>query len=154
MPPQTAEAIATWAEHQGSNLHKGQGSRLSNAQRAAILKLARLNKSQVEIAQAIGCNQGTVSRWLSDCEDSTEQASTYLRGSALRMAENIVKRGAARDHIQALNGLGVLQGTESRTLNVIINGVALHGVGQDQTVEGEILSPQLLTEAGESQSDT
>lgn len=89
-------------------VHKGRGSKLTQEQLVAILKLAKLNKTQVEIAQAIGCDQGTVSRWLAQCEDSTEQASTYLRGSALRMAKNIVDKGLARDHIAALKGIGVL----------------------------------------------
>lgn len=89
-------------------VHKGRGSKLTQEQLVAILKLAKLNKTQVEIAQAVGCDQGTVSRWLSQCEDSTEQAGTYLRGSALRMAKNIVDKGLARDHIAALKGIGVL----------------------------------------------
>lgn len=105
-------------------VHKGRGSRLTQEQLVAILKLAKLDKTQVEIAQAIGCDQGTVSRWLAQCEDSTEQAGTYLRGSALRMAQNIVKNGRAADHVAALKGVNVLADSQQSGLTVVVGGNA------------------------------
>jgi hypothetical protein len=107
--PQSAEAIAKWAEGQDTpKLHKGKGSSLTHDQLKAIVAMRGLGKTQVEIAQAIGCDQGTVSRWLHDITDTTDLAGTYLRGKALRMAQNIVKKGRAADHIKALEGINVL----------------------------------------------
>ena len=106
--PTSPEAIAKWAEDKAGRLHKGKGSALTKDQVAAILKLRDLKQTQTEIAQAVGCDQATVSRWLSLLTDSTDVAAAYLRGSALRMAKNVVKNGQARDHIQALKGVGVL----------------------------------------------
>jgi hypothetical protein len=119
------EAIAKWAENT-SRLHKGQGSTLRTEQVATILQLHKLHKTQAEIAQAIGCDQGTVSRWLSRLTDTTELASSYLRGSALRMARNVVQKGQARDHIQALKGVGVLEADRTE-VNLAI-GVSLPGL--------------------------
>jgi hypothetical protein len=146
-----AKAIAKWAEKQTAPAHTPKYQRLTDDARIAILKLHKLGKTQVEIAQALNCDQSSVSRWLSMCQDSTAEANTYLRGSALRMARNIVQRGLARDHIAALNGLEVLANTEGRTLNVIINGLHLHGTGRDSVVEGEVLSPPPSEGAGEGQ---
>ena len=104
-----SQAIAQWATNQDrQKLHKGRGSTLGSEQVAAVLQLHKLGKTQTEIAQTVGCDQGTVSRWLSRLTDTTELAGSYLRGSALRMAKNVVKNGQARDHIQALKGIGVL----------------------------------------------
>jgi hypothetical protein len=94
-------------------LHKGKGSTLRTEQVATILQLHKLKKTQAEIAQAIGCDQATVSRWLTRLTDSTEVAGAYLRGSALQMAKNVVKAGQARDHIAALKGIGVLKEDET-----------------------------------------
>jgi hypothetical protein len=104
-----AQDIVTWAEKQTeSKLHKGKGSKLTIEQVSALTKLRAIGKSQTEIAQAIGCDQGTVSRWLADLTDTSDLAGAYLRGQALRMARNIVRKGLARDHIQALKGISVL----------------------------------------------
>jgi len=129
-------------------VHTPRYKRLTDDQRVAILKLAKLGKLQTEIAQAVGCDQGSVSRWLSQCADTTEHASTYLRGSALRMAQNIVNRGLARDHIQALNGLGVLNQPVTGGVQVTINGLSLSGLGRGETVEAE----EVQTFASEDQA--
>jgi hypothetical protein len=42
------------------------------------------------------------------------------------MAENVVKRGQARDHIQALKGIGVLEQDQTQ-LNIAV-GVSLPGL--------------------------
>ncbi len=117
---QTADAIATWAEKQTQPAHTPKYRRLTDDQRIAILQLDKAGKTQVEIAQAIGCDQGTISRWLSACQDTTAQATTYLRGSALRMARNIVKTGRASDHIKALEGVNVLAASQNVGLTVQI----------------------------------
>jgi hypothetical protein len=88
--------------------HKPAYKRLTDDQRVAILQLAKVGKSQVEIAETLGCDQSTVSRWLQSCQDTTSQATAYLRGQALRMSRNIVEKGRAADHIKALEGISVL----------------------------------------------
>ena len=118
--PNTPEAIATWAEKQATPAHTPKYRRLTDDQRIAILQLAKAGKTQVEIAQAIGCDQGTVSRWLTACQDTTAQASTYLRGQALRMSRNIVRKGRASDHIKALEGINVLAPSQSAGITVQI----------------------------------
>ena len=115
-----SQAIAKWAEDKAKPAHIPKYRRLTDDQRIAILQLAKAGKAQVEIAQAIGCDQGTVSRWLSACQDTTAQASTYLRGSALRMARNIVRKGRASDHIKALEGISVLSPTQGAGITVQI----------------------------------
>jgi orotate phosphoribosyltransferase-like protein len=124
--PASPEAIAKWAEDKAAKLHKGKGSVLTKDQVAAILKLRDLKQTQAEIAQAVGCDQATVSRWLSLLTDSTDLAAAYLRGSALRMAKNVVKNGQARDHIQALKGVGVLE-RDSADIKIAI-GLSLPGL--------------------------
>jgi transposase-like protein len=89
--------------------HKPAYKRLTDDQRIAILHLAKTGKTQMQIAETLGCDQATVSRWLSQCQDSSLEATAYLKGSALRMARNIVERGLARDHVQALKGIKVLE---------------------------------------------
>lgn len=105
--------------------------------------MRHLGKTQTEIAQVVGCNQATVSDWLRDTEDTTDLSRTYLAGQSLRMAKNIVRKGMARDHIQALNGLGVLNQPLTGGVTVNINGLSIHGLGsiQTETVDAEPLSP-------------
>lgn len=83
-------------------------TRLSQTDVGVLLKLHRDGLTQVQIAQRLGCSQKTVSKWLTDLTDSAETAKVYLRGKALQMAENVVKRGMARDHVATLKGIGVL----------------------------------------------
>ena len=101
-------------------LHKGKGSTLRTEQVATLIQLHKLNKTQTEIAQAIGCDQGTVSRWLAKLTDTSDLAGTYLRGSAFQMAKNIVKNGQARDHIAALKGISVLKEDAAAGLTIQI----------------------------------
>jgi hypothetical protein len=99
--PTTANAIAEWAEQQTAPTHRKPTKRLSQAEVGLLLQLHKEGKSQVEIAQLLGVTQGAISRWLQNTTDSTGIAKSYLRGSALRMAQNIVRNGQAKDHVQA-----------------------------------------------------
>ncbi len=108
MGSQTPEAIAKWAEQQASPAHTAKYSRLTRDDLDVLLAMKKAGKTQVEIAQALGCTQGTVSKWITALTDSTDLAKEYLRGKALHMAKNVVKTGQARDHIAALKGVGVL----------------------------------------------
>lgn len=84
-------------------------SRLTQAEVAILFQLREEGFTQSQIAQRLGCNQPTVSKWLATLTDTTSVAKEYLRGSALKMAKNIVAKGQPRDHVAALKGLSVLQ---------------------------------------------
>jgi len=114
-----AQAIATWAEKQGKPANKPKYDRLTRTDLGLLLKYRQQGLTQVEIAQRLGCSQGTVSKWLDDLTDSRDVAKEYLAGQSLRMAKNIVHRGIARDHIQALRGNGVLA-DDSGTQGIVI----------------------------------
>lgn len=109
--------------------HTKKYKRLTDDQRIAILHLSKAGKTQVEIAQALGCDQATVSRWLSQCQDSSLEATAYLKGRALKMARNIVERGLARDHIQALKGINVLEEQQTQGVTVIVGGGGIVNIG-------------------------
>lgn len=146
MANQTPEAIAQWAEQQNhQKLHKGKGSVLRTEQVATLLQLHKLHKTQTEIAQTLGCDQGTVSRWLAKLTDSTELASTYLRGSALRMAKNVVNKGQARDHIAALKGIGVLE-NDSTDIKIAI-GLSLPGLPKESYTKTAAVSVSPVVDA-------
>lgn len=137
--PQTAEAIAVWAEKQTAPAHTPKYTRLDRERVQAILDLHKLGKTQVEIAQTLECDQATVSRWLKTLTDSTDLAGAYLRGKALDMAKNVVRNGQARDHIQALKGVGVLAddaGQHGLTIQIGIKDSDVTFASQLSTVSG------------------
>lgn len=132
----TAEAIARWAEQKATPAHTPAYKRLTQEQLITMLQLRKLGKGQTEIAETLGCDQTSISRALRQFTDTTEHATAYLRGSALRMARNVVQKGQARDHIQALKGVGVLE-QDSTDIRIAI-GLSLPGmptVSVRETVE-------------------
>lgn len=137
--------------------HSPKQKRLTALDIGWMLKAHKEGMSQVDIAQRLGVTQSAICRWLEKTTDSKDVAKSFLAGQALRMAKNIVSKGLARDHVQVLNGLGVLQAQESQGLTLVINGLTLHGTGRDAAVEpaleGEILSPLQLPEQGEGQQN-
>jgi hypothetical protein len=84
-------------------------SRLSRAEEVAILKLRELGKTQVEIAQIVGCNQSSVSRCLDDFEDTRGIASHILRNGAADLAKTVVKTKHAGTALEALRDMEVSQ---------------------------------------------
>lgn len=111
--------------------------RITQDQLRMLLPLRRQGKTQTEIAHILGCDQKTVSRWLADLTDSTEDATAYLRGKALPMAQNIVRKGKPDVQLKALQGLGVAAESESKQgVTVIVGGSAQVQVN---------LSPQVLS---------
>jgi hypothetical protein len=102
--------------------HKPDYTRLTRSDVGVLLKLRADGLTQAEIAQRLGCNQTTVHNWLTDLTDTTDTAKSFLRGQALRMAQNIVKKGRAADHVAALKGLSVLAEESAGGLVVQIGG--------------------------------
>lgn len=130
MAQPTSEQIASWAERKTRKpAHQPAYKRLTDDQRMAILRLHKLDKTQTEIAVALGIDQSTVCRWLNQCQDTTLDASAFLRGQALRMARNIVKKGRAADHIKTLEGINVLQAQENTGVTVIVGGSGQVNIG-------------------------
>jgi len=116
--------------------------RLTASDVGVCLKLRRDGLTQVQIAQRLGCSQKAVSEWLDKCEDSTEASKVYLRGQALRMAQNIVAKGRAADHVKTLEGLEVLSNQEVRGgLTIVVGGSAQVQVNVGTGAAGVTLSP-------------
>lgn len=116
------EQLATWGETKATLTkpasQRRPTRRLTAEDIGSMLRYRADGLSQAAIAQRLGCDQAAVNRWLMKLTDTTDTAKSYLRGSALRMAENIVKKGLPRDHIAALKGLSVLE--EERTAGLVI----------------------------------
>jgi transcriptional regulator with XRE-family HTH domain len=127
MSKQTPQDIAQWAEQKTAPTDSPTYKRLTDSERALIVKLNDDGLTQTEIAQRLNRSQSTISDVLSAFVDTTQIAKRYLAASALRMAENIVEKGQPRDHNVALTGIGVLKGDEKAELKVVI-GMGLPGL--------------------------
>jgi len=110
-------------------VHTPKYKRLTNHDRAYILKAHADGLTQVEIAKRLGCHQSTVSEWLSDVQDSTELATAYLRGQALKMSQDIVKDGRPADKVATLKGLQVLAEQQHSSVTVIVGGSGQVNIG-------------------------
>ena len=122
MDNQATDAIVAWAEKRAAPKNAPDRSRLTQAEIALLFQLHRDGLTQPQIAQRLGCNQPTVSKWLKTLTDTTGVAKEYLRGSALSMAQNIVKNGRAADHVAALKGLSVLHEESHAGVTVVVGG--------------------------------
>ena len=136
---QTAEAAIVAAP-----AHTPKYKRLTNHDRAYILKAHADGLTQVEIAKRLGCHQSTVSEWLSDVQDSTELATAYLRGQALKMSQDIVKDGRPADKVATLKGLQVLAEQHASSITVLVGGSGQVNIGVSPSpppvlVQGETL---------------
>jgi transcriptional regulator with XRE-family HTH domain len=121
-----SQAIATWAEQKAAPADTPAYRRMTDTERRLILELTDQGLTQAQIAQQLGRAQSSISDVLSAFTDTTEIATRFLRAKALHMAENVVVKGQARDHIQALKGIGVLEQDKSE-LNIGIQ-VSLPGM--------------------------
>lgn len=92
-------------------------SRLTRAEVASILSLSRAGKTQVEIAQALGCNHSTVSRWLADLEDTTELAKHKLRSAAVDFVDRVVKDADVEQSLEVLDRIGVAEKRQTQSGN-------------------------------------
>ena len=120
-------------------------TRLTHSELALVLKLHQDGLTQDQIAQRFGVTQQAISKWLAATTDTTETAKLYLRGKALAMAENIVKKGRAADHVAALKGLSVL--SEEKTAGLTIQ------IGIKDSDVNLTLSPPVTRELAEKSTD-
>jgi predicted transcriptional regulator len=111
--------------------------RITPDQRRVMRQLRQLETPQTAIAQALGVSQSTVSKWLSEMEDTTADASEYFRNQALPMAEKIVKKGRPSDLIKALQGVGVLE--QERSAGLVIQ-IGVKDSDVTVNIGGETLS--------------
>lgn len=118
-----ATAIVQWAEQQAKPAHTPAYRRLTDTDRVLMLQYAKEGLTQVEIAQRLGCDQSSVSRWLHMCQDTTKEASQYLRGQSLRMARKIVAKGKGSDLIAALKGVNVLAEDQHKPGVTVLIGI-------------------------------
>jgi predicted transcriptional regulator len=105
---------------QASKPDKPRQNRMTDRDKAFALRYHTDGLTQVEIAQRLGVSQPTISAWLSQCNDTTVEASLYFRGQALPMAEKIVKQGRPSDLIKVLQGVSVLAPEQSAGLVIQI----------------------------------
>lgn len=141
-PAQAASDIVAWAEQKTAPADSPSYTRLTDADRVTILKLHDEGLTQVEIAQRLNRAQSTISDVINTFADTTLTAKRYLAAKALQMAENIVERGKARDHVAALKGLKVLAEDSSQVRIAI--GVSLPGL----TLQSESLQNQAINVVG------
>lgn len=142
MAKPTAEAIAKWAEDQDKPTDSGSYKRLTDVERALILKLRESGLTQVEIAQRLDRAQSTISDVLDAFTDTTPEAKRYLRGKALEMARNIVDKGRAADHIKALEGINVLspEQVSGITVQIGIKADTVKLLGSTFALPGQVTS--------------
>ena len=140
----TPQAIVKWAEKKGAPACEPKYRRLTDADRSYILALSQQKLTQAEIAQRVGCTQQAVSQWLRKCQDTTKDATLYLRGSALKMARKVVASDDGKVLIQALKGVNVLQEQQQQGVTVIV------GNGGQVNV-GVLVSPPARTHLGEGE---
>lgn len=107
-------------ETQAGNLIRPKQKRLTDKDKAFAMRAARDGWRQVDIASRLGVTQAAVSMWLSQCEDSRPEASQFLDGQALTIAQKAVKKGTATDLIKLLAGRGVVGDAENGP-KIVIN---------------------------------
>jgi hypothetical protein len=144
-----AADIVKWAEKQTAPGYQDNQPKLTPNDVVTAYKMRADGHTQTAIAQHLGVSQVAIHKWLAKLDDSSEVARLYLRGSALRMAKNVVKSGQARDHIQALKGIGVLDQAE-RDIKIAI-GVSLPGLTFASQVSAD--STVIHTPSGDVGSD-
>lgn len=119
------------------NLIRQKQRRMTDRDRAFALRCARDGMRQVDIAQRLGMSQAAISLWLSQCEDTRAEATQYLDGSALTIAQKAVKKGTATDLIKLLQGRGVVGDGESGPKIVIQIGCQVTDIAVVTTSESE-----------------
>lgn len=98
-----AQTVTEPVELAPSKLHNGKGSALTLPQLEALVTLHQLERTQTQIAQAIGCDQATVSRYLKALTPTGSYAGAFLRSKQAELAEKFVESKAkGRDILDLL----------------------------------------------------
>jgi hypothetical protein len=97
-----AEAAELVLGQTPSKLHNGQGSKLTIEQLEALVSLRKLEKTQAEIAEALGCNQATVSRYCQALSPTGQYADAFLRASQGLLAEKFIDKAKGSDILDLL----------------------------------------------------
>lgn len=114
-------------------------SQLRRRDDSAILKLRDIGKTQVEIAQIIGCSQSAISKCLAEYEDTRSLAGHILRNGAAKLASTVV---ATKHAPTALEALRDMQVSEKRAPDQGKGGGVQVFIGvQDGDVKVNICSP-------------
>jgi hypothetical protein len=125
-----AETQATLDTDQAAQLrHARKRPGLSPADLALMLKMSQEGQTQATIGRRFGVDQSYISKVLAEFHDTTDLSKSFLRGSALKMARNIVKNGRAADHVAALKGLSVLADEQHSSVTVIVGGSGQVNIG-------------------------
>ena len=85
------------------------GGQLRPIDEAQILELSAEGKSQVEIAEVVGCHQSTVSRTLAEWSDSRGLARRYAEAKSLEMMQRFVKDASPADILKMQQKLDVIR---------------------------------------------
>ena len=101
-------------------------SRLSRADEALILKLAHDGRQQTDIAQLVGCSQGTVSNVLTAFTDTRPLARLTLNSNAQRLAKRVIEKANVEESLEVLERIEVLppkqeSGHNNLAMQVIVN---------------------------------
>ena len=72
-------------------------TRLTDDDKVLILQLASAGKTQVEIAQVVGCDQTTVSRCLTKFSPTTKLAESRAHNLSLKMIESLNRASKAAE---------------------------------------------------------
>jgi hypothetical protein len=116
------ELLATRDAEQAQLSQRKPCKRLTAADLGLLLKLRADGLTQAAIAQRLDCDQAAVNRWLMQLTDTSDVAKSFLRGHALSMAQNIVKKGRAADHVKTLEGIEVLSNQDVKGGLTIVIG--------------------------------
>jgi predicted transcriptional regulator len=110
--------------------HEPAYRRVTEAQTELMLELAVHGRTQLEIAEAIGVTQATVSRTLSKFKSTKDLAKKYADAEALPVMEAVVesaKKGNVKAASLALGVAGLMQKEQPALTNI---AVVVGGNGQ------------------------
>ena len=112
------------------------GEKLQPIDEATILELSAAGKSQLEIAEVVGCHQSTVSRTLADWADTRGLARKYAEAKSLEMMKRFVAEAAPPEILKMQAKLDVIrEDRQGGDTNVIL------AIGQPGKVPPELEPP-------------
>lgn len=153
MPRKKQDLARLAIEERGGGI---KGKSLSYEQLSMVIKLSVAGKTQVEIADIIGCTQPTISRVLSEFTDTTGIAKIRLKGAAELMAERVIQasgvaasRGDASPALEVLDRIDALPkrqtgSKEGGTKVVVVVGSVTPPTFSVETVDAPALTSSTI----------